>query len=132
MPSPAWPLQQAIFAKLTAALDPVAVYDGVPPNAQRPYVVIGDDACVDDSTKDQDSWLITASLEAWDDRARGRKSVKQILGAIHDALHRQALAVTGFTVDWVRYVSESTEQSDDGLTYLGIIRFQIRVEGEEF
>lgn len=136
MAEPSWALQQALAASLAAALNPVAIYDNVPPSAVKPYGVIGDDALTEDFTKPdpdddepgEEAWLVVATIEFWDDVGRGRKTVKQLISQAYDALHEAALSVTGFRVNWVRYASSSTTRSDDGLTYLGRITFNLRIE----
>jgi hypothetical protein len=133
MADPSWLLQQAIYAALTTPAMSVAgyasipVHDGVPPDATRPYVAIGDDSLVDDSPKDEAAWLVTGNLEVWDDTVRGRKVIKQIFGQIRSRLQDAALSVSGFRVEWVKFRSLTTERSDDGLTYRGLINFEIRI-----
>jgi hypothetical protein len=133
MADPSWLLQQAIYAALTtpamsiSGFASIPVYDGVPANAARPYVAIGDDAMTDDSPKDEAAWLVAGLLEVWDDNQRGRKNIKLIFGQIRSRLQDAALTVTGFRVEWVKFQSLATQRTEDGLTWRGEIRFEIRI-----
>ena len=133
MADPSWLLQQAIYWALTtpamsiSGFPSIPVYDGVPADAIRPYVAIGDDSLVDDSPKDEPAWLVTGTIEVWDDNQRGRKNIKLIFGQIRSRLQDAAMTVTGFRVEWVKFQSLTTERTDDGLTWRGLMRFEIRI-----
>jgi hypothetical protein len=133
MADPSWPLQQAIYAALTTpamsifGFAIIPVYDGVPADAARPYVAIGDDSLVDDGPKDEAAWLVNAAIEIWDDNQRGRKNIKLIFSEVRSRLQDAALIITGFRVEWVKFQSLTTERTDDGLTWRGLMRFEIRV-----
>ena len=106
MGTPSNPLQAAIYtrltgyAPLTALLGSNKVFDNVPPSAQPPYVLIGDDTSNDRSTKSHNGWDLTITIHVWDFEKSGRKTVKAIMSAIYDALHGKEsnVSVTGFTL----------------------------------
>lgn len=117
MASPDNALQAGIYARLTgfaalAALVSTRVYDFVPENAAAPYVVIGDDTATDWDTKSKAGWEFTVTIHCWDFEKAGRKSVKSILSAVHDALHQQqsTITVTGFTLVQIRREFQQTFQ----------------------
>jgi hypothetical protein len=127
MADASWQVQKAVYAKLNVDLT-VNVYDNVPPNAQAPYVTIGDDTAADDSTKTDDGQQITLTIHAWSDYA-GRKEVKELGAEIYASLHKQPLVVTGFDVREIRWVFGDTIREPDGHTYHGVQRFRIFVQG---
>lgn len=118
-----WPLQQAIYSALDAALS-VPVYDDVPQDATFPYVTIGEDTVADRGTKAEAGQEFTVTVHAWS-RQRGRKEAKEILGQIYAALHEQALTVTGFGVSLVRFEFADSFLDQDGVTRHAVSRYRI-------
>jgi hypothetical protein len=124
-----WVLQQAVFAALDgdASLDALIgagrVFDHVPENQDFPYVTVGEATAVDASTMGKDGQQHTITLHAWS-RGRGRKEVKQILGAIHDLLHKSTLAITGHVHAGTIFEFSETFVENDGLTYHGVARYR--------
>ena len=141
MSTPSNALQAAIytrltgFSALTALIGASKVFDFVPQGAAAPYVVIGDDTLTDDSTKTESGWDCTLTIHCWDFESAGRKSVKAILSAIYDALHRQeaSIAITGFTLVELRSEFEETFQDPtvEGASdryYHGVARYRAIIE----
>lgn len=92
--------QQAIFTALNENIT-ASVYDEAPglpsgqPDANFPYVVIGDDTA---SRWDADDMLgadITITLHFWS-RYEGWKEIKSLMGEVYDILHRGDLTLTGY------------------------------------
>ncbi|MBN9517455.1 DUF3168 domain-containing protein [bacterium] len=112
------------------------VYDFVQPRLASPYVVIGEDTLVDNSTKTEAGWDATLTIHAWDFQKAGRKSVKTLLGLLYDALHRQESAVTvsGFTLAeliWDGFqttIQETAIEGENDHFYHGVTRFRARLE----
>lgn len=139
MGTPANAIQTAIYQRLTgyAPLTTLVrsnVFDFVPASAQPPYVVIGDDTCIDRSDKLTNGWEATLTIHCWDFEKAGRKSVKQIMSAIYDALHRQeaSVTVTGFSLVSLQSEFEQSFQdtSEIGAAdhfYHGVQRFRALV-----
>ena len=131
MTHPANALQAAIYTRLTSQLDPTPVYDHVPQNSSYPYVVIGADTLLDDSTKDSPRWNATLTVHAWDRPKAGRKSVKTIIGQIYDALNRQEgnVSLTGFSLisllhEFDETYQESGVEGSNDHYYHGVMRFR--------
>lgn len=126
-----WPLQQAIYGRLTGYAPLMAVvtgvFDWVPENQAMPYVTIGDDTTVDRSDKTATGQDVTLTLHVWAD-ARGRKAVKVIMGLIYAALHRHDLAVAGHTLISIDHDFSETFLDEDGVTYHGVIRFRALID----
>jgi hypothetical protein len=140
MATPANALQAAIYTRLTgfAALTSLVgsnVFDFVPEDAQPPYVVIGDDTAVDWGTDTTNGWDATVTIHSWDFEKAGRKSVKAILSAIYDALHRQesSLSITGFHLVLCQCEFEHTLQDtsvlgEEDRFYHGIQRYRVLIQ----
>ena len=142
MTTPSNALQVAIYARLkgfsalTSLLKaPTSVFDFVPESAKPPFVVIGDDTAIDWSSKSGNGWEATLTIHAWDFEKGGRKSVKAILGAIYDALHRQeaSIAISGFTLVEIAFEFEQTfqEAAAEGQGdryYHGVQRYRALIE----
>jgi hypothetical protein len=119
------------FSALTSLLGSSKIYDHVPQGATPPYVSIGDDTAVDWSMSTTNGWSTTLTIHCWDFETAGRKSVKTILSAIYDALHRQeaSITVTGFNLVMIQSEFETTiqDESTPGATdhlYHGIARYR--------
>ena len=127
MSDAAWPLQQTIYSTLTAAGltdasgNAVSVYDAVPENVAFPYVAIGEDTAIDWSAKGMRGEESTLTIHVWS-RYRGRKEAKLIMAAIKDALHEQALSVSGENLILLRWEYAETFLDQDGLTMHGVCR----------
>ncbi|MFE8962164.1 DUF3168 domain-containing protein [Streptomyces iakyrus] len=94
-----WPLQQAVYAKLTAHAPLMAlvtgVYDEVPEQVTHPYVSLGSITENVDDAHNQRGLEASVVLHVWS-KYRGFKEAAGILAALDAALDRQPLAVAGF------------------------------------
>jgi hypothetical protein len=135
MSSPLNALQTAIYQRLTTysplvtALGAANVYDFLPESATPPYVVIGDDTSINAGTKTENGWDFTITIHCWDYLKAGRKSVKNIMGLIYDALHDYALPVSGFSLTYLQWDFDQTfqdpqAQGDPDHYYHGVQRFR--------
>lgn len=105
------------------------VFDHVPVGTSMPFVVVGDDTAQEAGAKDFDGQEITVTIHSWDDTHRGRKGVKDLMSAVYDALHDQAIGLTGGTLVNLRWEFANTERDPDSdtLTYHGVQRFRAYV-----
>jgi hypothetical protein len=139
--TPSNPLQAAIFTRLsgfsalTSLIGTGHIVDFAPETLQPPLVFIGDDTAVDWGTKTNDGWDTTITIHCWDFERSGRKSVKAILSAIYDALHRQEdnITIAGFSLIQIRCEFETTMQdpSAQGQSdryYHGIQRYRALIQ----
>lgn len=130
-------IQGAIYAKLTGNAPLMAlvaaVYDDVPQpsdsgnGAAFPYVTIGEDVAVEWDTDTDTGADVTMTIHSWS-IVPGRKQIKQIQGAIYDALHRAVVIVTGYKVVGVDWVSSQSFIDADGVTRHGVQIFRITLE----
>ena len=112
-----------------------AIYDAVPQSKDSgsdipfPYVVIGDDTMLDWDTDTSVGKEATITIHSWSSY-RGRIQVKDIQGAIYDALHLSQIIVDGY--DTVLCLSEYSESilDPDGLTRHGVQRFRLIIDKE--
>jgi hypothetical protein len=133
-----WPLQTAIAvllkadAGIKALVGPTTarVYDAVPEDAPVtfPYITIGDMTVADQSSfGDQDGGVYLVDIHSWS-RYRGRKELRNIMSAIHTALHRVTLTVSGYNHAGSMFESQNDLTEQDGLTRHGIQRFRITMQ----
>lgn len=89
-----FPLQQALYTALDAALD-ADVYDDVPEGASYPYVVVGEFTEIPENAHDRFGARITATLHVWSSY-HGTKDALAIRSSIVEELDHQAITVAGF------------------------------------
>ncbi len=104
--------------------NPTRVYDHVPTNAVFPYLTLGETSVTAYDVKEGTGMDAVMTLHVWS-RYRGHKEVKDILKAVHAALHRATFSVAGQNFIDCRFESAETVQEADGLTYHGIARYRI-------
>ncbi|MCM2580445.1 DUF3168 domain-containing protein [Streptomyces meridianus] len=99
MTSALWPLQQAIYSKLSA--DPAlgalvtGVFDEVPEGQAYPYVTIGSISEVPDDAHDRQGLEAAAVLHVWS-QYRGYREAAEIFAAVDAVLDRKPLTVDGY------------------------------------
>lgn len=133
MASPDSELQAALanrlrsFAALTALVEQ-RTYDLPPADARLPYVTIGeaqamraDASCVDG----QDVYL---TLHAWSTYSGGFKEVKEVAGAVVDALHLQPLTLATHRLVSILHRQTRTFRDRDGVTSHAVIEFVASTE----
>ena len=122
-------LQKTIYAKLNTdstikTTYSATVHDHVSSGTAFPYVVIGEETLIDDSSsKDIDFNEFTLTIHTFS-RNRGRKEAKQIMARIYTLLHKASLTVTGANHINTRFEYSDVVREQDGLTYHGIQRFR--------
>ena len=122
-------LQKSIYAKLNAdstikTTYSATVHDHVSSGTAFPYVVIGEETLIDDSSsKDIDFNEFTLTIHTFS-RNRGRKEAKQIMARIYTLLHKASLTVTGANHINTRFEYSDVVREQDGLTYHGVQRFR--------
>lgn len=111
MSAAAWPLQVAIFNTLTGTTAvTVPVYDEVPPGGVRPYITIGPLVQVTDDDHNAHGVIIDVDIHVWTE-SEGIKQAQAIFATFDPLLHRQSLAVTGWTKVHCA-LQQSSEETD--------------------
>jgi hypothetical protein len=94
-----WPLQRAVFQKLTATPALMAlvtgVFDEVPDNQAFPYVSFGGLVETRDDTHDAQGLDVTLTIDVWSNYP-GIREAADIFAVLDAALDRQPLVVAGF------------------------------------
>ncbi|WP_327587041.1 DUF3168 domain-containing protein [Nonomuraea sp. NBC_00507] len=94
-----WPVQQAIYARLTADAPLMGlidgVYDEVPEAKDKPYIVFAEITEKDDSTHDRRGFELMVTLNIWS-AYRGFGQIGQVLTNVDRVLHRVQLDVAGW------------------------------------
>ena len=139
-------LQRAVFAKLTAddgmraafGGDAPRVYDAVPPplpsetdaayqrRLRFPYVTIGDDEIIDDSTSCATAYEAAVTVHVWS-RAVGRIEAKRIAGAVRDALDA-ALLLDCHVVTEHAHRSTRFVRDPDGVTTHAVVELRYLID----
>lgn len=128
-------LQDALYTALSgsAALqaligDPARVFDHVPDDTPFPYVEIGEVSAKRFDSASRNGLDCIVTLNVWS-RYSGRREAKQILDAIYAVLHDGTLSVTGNAHVLSAFLGAETKRDDDGLTYHGIVRYRVILQG---
>lgn len=124
-----WPLQQALFQRLTedAALMAriTGVHDEVAEETPLPYITLGEDTVSDYSTKTFDGEDITHTLHVWSGY-KGKKEAKEILDLALQAIIASPLALAGdFQLEDAR--REMLEVFKDEDAYHGVMRLRFKI-----
>jgi hypothetical protein len=133
-----WNTQKAVYAALTgASIAGGRVYDDVPdaataadaPDSEFPYVQIGEmDATADDVSTSaggrDDGDVETITLHVWS-RETGQREVKNVMQAIKDLLHDQALVVEGRASALCFVRARRSFMDPDGRTRHGVITVEV-------
>ncbi len=130
-----WPVQQAVYARLVADADLLAllpqgnaaVLDHVPDDTPFPYIVIGDMQARPLETQGTSGHDITLEVLSYS-QSTGMKEAKALMAAIYASLHRAAFTVTGHTVILCDLEAEECRLLPDVRTRLGLQRFSIITE----
>ena len=129
-------IQAAVYTVLSAdtAIGALAtVYDDVPQpddagsGADFPYIVIGEDTLNAWDTDDSLGCEASITVHVWS-RQAGRKQTKELQGLIYDALTRQEIAVSGYTLITLEWVSDQSFLDFDGRTRHGVSTFNITLD----
>ena len=128
-------LQSALVAHLKAdsgasSLVGARVYDQPPDNAQRPFLRIGGIVPRPLRSDCGTAATVTFSIEAHSRPATsGRVEATRCAEAVVTALDGAALAVTGFNVVTMRWITQTVEQDADGKSYTAIVAFSTILDG---
>jgi len=123
-------LQKTVFSALNSASITDAagsaitgVFDDVPEGTAYPYIVIGEEASNNISTKDLDMHEHTLTIHTWS-QYRGLKEIKVIMKQIYDTLNNSSLSVSGGQAVNMKQEFLTTLIDADGITRHGIMRFR--------
>lgn len=121
-------LQASVYAKLTSTasvnnLVGGRIYDDVPQGTAYPFIQIGEESIIDNSTKTLQGQSITVNVHVFSEY-RGKLEVKNILSAIYDALHDSDMIVDEANLINFRFEFSDIVVESDGITRHGVMRFR--------
>ncbi|MEY2882605.1 MAG: hypothetical protein RL490_329 [Pseudomonadota bacterium] len=120
-------LQEMLVAALSDVPGISGIYDGPPPDALPPYLVLGADLVTDWSTKTERGHEHRIAINAWAP-GPGAAVVKPILGAIEARLVALAGVRDGLAVVSTQLLRTLVLTDAEGWTQ-GIIEFRVRTLG---
>ena len=132
-----WQLQKAVYSVLTASsvlqsLIGSRVYDVPPPDAEYPFILIGDMTSEQWGARDFSVMKIELSVKAFVADYRGTGLMKQIGDAIMSALDNGEAAVNAAlavgNVVLCQFHGTDEAETSDGTTWAGTTKFQILLE----
>ncbi len=130
-----WALQAGLYAHLTAtsvltsqlADGANSILDHVPGGTPFPYIVLGEMTSKPSDTHTFSGNDAVVTLHVFS-RVKGLQETKNILSAIHDAVHNADIPVEDHTLVLCQHQQTDVFLESDGLTRHGVIRFRMITE----
>lgn len=117
-------IQKALYQALAAVMCG-RVYDNPPKDPVFPYITIGDDQVLDDSTTCGDGWEVYEDIHIWD---RPQKKSKAEVKTLRKSIVAAVMGISSIGDDYelidISMSSARTIRDPDGLTEHGIITFR--------
>lgn len=107
-------LQKAIFSKLKTGIYPV--YDALPLNTAMPYLVIGEESLLQNSTKTEKRTNHIVTIHSWSNK-QGSMEIKTMNDFVINSID-DTLKVAGYTVDLVTLQFNQTIKQVEQDTYI--------------
>ena len=117
-------VQRLLVAALAGIPGISGVFDGPPPDAASPYLVVGADVVSDWSTKTESGHEHRITITAWDE-GPGTARAKILLGGVETAVAALSGSDGGHRIVSVRLLRSLVLTDPEGWTQ-GIIEFRIR------
>ncbi len=131
MSGPIAAVQAALLAALKA--HPVlptlvtGIYDGPPPHAAYPYLVVSDSLAIDWSTKTERGREVSLIVTLWDERG-GPHAMHDIMNLIEDAAQTMPRDLAGWRVATLNFVRARILRTNAG-PWSGLVEHRVRVLG---
>ncbi|MFG1873390.1 DUF3168 domain-containing protein [Sphaerisporangium sp. NPDC049003] len=126
-----WPVQQAIYGRLTADAELGAlisgVFDEVPESKDKPYVAFAEITETPLDSHDRIGFEVMVTLNAWS-AYRGFGQSAQVLEHVHRILHRVELEVQGWELISIAHVADGVRRVNDPNLRQGQARFRVWVQ----
>lgn len=120
-----WPIQQAIYGRLTGAPWGLTVYDHVPQDTPFPYLTLELPTASDWSAILMRGEDTLADIHVWS-RYAGAREARELAAQVKEALHLAELAIAGHHLTLCTYVSTVGPWLDaDGETRHAVVRFRL-------
>jgi hypothetical protein len=131
-------LQAAVVATLRSdaalqALIPEAtlgahVYDRAPQGVFADRVTLGATVAEPVDAQGLSGWRCVLTLDVWS-RAYGASTARQIMAAVHGALHERSVTLSAGAFVWAQVIDQRTMSEDHGETTHGVIRLDCMTDG---
>ena len=118
-------VQAAVVAALAGVTGLSGVYDGPPPRAHFPYLVISGGGSADWSTKTARGRELRVGLTIWDDGAEAAR-LHALMAQVEDAVPGIARDLAGWRVAGVVFVRSLVVRDAAG-PWAGFVEFRVRV-----
>jgi len=123
----------AVQAALLAALKahPVlptlvtGIYDGPPPRAAYPYIVVSDSMSIDWSTKTVRGREVSLIVTLWDE-ARGPHGMRETMSLIEDAVQAIPTMLNGWQITTINFIRSRILRTNAG-PWSGLVEHRVRV-----
>lgn len=116
----------AVQAALVPLLDGIAsVYDGVPPRAPFPHIVISDSPVSDWSTKTEQGREIRLTLNLWDD-GEVAENLRSLMIAVETAMDGFPRNLPGWRVASLIFLRSLVSRTPEGPS-AALIEYRVRV-----
>ena len=125
MANPTLPIQTAVYGVLDAGLSE-GVYDEVPEDVVKPYVVIGESYSIPDNAHDRRRWRTVITLHVWSEQ-HGFAEAVGIADDIDALLDHTDLTVAGFHHVATRFEFMQTLRDPSNLRHVPV-RYEIETE----
>ncbi len=123
-----WPVQQAVYARLTGDAELAAlisgVFDEVPEAKDKPYVAFAEITETAMDSHDRKGWEVLVTLNVWS-AYRGFAQSAQVLGHLQRLLHRVDLEVDGWELISIARVADGVRRVADPNIRQGQARFRV-------
>jgi hypothetical protein len=118
-------LEAVQAALVTLLADIVPVYDGAPPRAEFPYIVISDSPVTDWSTKTERGREIRLALNIWDD-GEAAESLRTLMIAVEAAIENFPRDLPGWRVASLVFL-RSLISREPGAPSAALIEHRVRM-----
>lgn len=131
MRSSLWPLQEAIYERLSnydlLMQRVTGVFDDAPKDQPAPYITMGEVTVTDWGTKISDGEEVTSTLHCWSEYP-GQREAKELLSLMLEALSSEPLSLEGgFSLDFGRMEMMQVLDDPDGITKHGVLRIRFLI-----
>lgn len=121
-----WTVQQSVYAALTAIPATYGVYDAVPPNTAKPYIVIGEVTAEPDEELTLTNTDASINLHTWS-ATSGKIQSHAMLQFIRARLDGQTISGSWAMTEEFVEVMEDEGSTAAARLYHGIARYRVRV-----
>jgi len=101
------------------------IYDGPPPRAKYPYIVVSDSVSIDWSTKTVRGREVSLTVTLWDE-ARGPNGMHDTMSLIEDAVQAMPTILSGWQITTINFVRSRILRTNAG-PWSGLVEHRARV-----